>query len=103
MYAIVKSGVYLQDIYFVKGLDKAKKLLVDKVNADRDEYHVWDLALVSEYLSIDNWPVLYSLKKPVNDNYLKYDREVVGINPKHYYTVLVQDLVLMETEDDRSL
>lgn len=92
MYAILKYGVYLHDVYFVKDLDKAKEFLVDNVNDDRDEYHTWALVEVEEGKDIIDCRELFSLKKPINDEYPKYDNDVVGINPKHYHLVEVGDL-----------
>lgn len=91
-YALLKSGVYLQDIYFVNDLTTGKELLVEKVNEDRDDYHTWDLTKVVEAVSVDEWKVLYSLSKPVNNEFPKYDNGIVGIDPRHHHLVEVSDL-----------
>lgn len=97
MYAILKYGVYLHDVYFVKDLDKGKNLLVEKVNQDKDEYHEWVMVEVEEGCELGDCTELYSIRKKVNPEYPKYDKDVVGINPKHYYEAKVEDLVVKET------
>ena len=90
MYAVLKIGVFLQKVYFAKTLIRGKDLLVDMVNDDRDDYHEWCLVKVEDECEIDDCPVLYSLKKPINF-------EKVG-DFTHYHRVKIGDLVLEESE-----
>ncbi len=87
-----KERGILHDVYFVRDLNKAKKLLVDKVNTDDDDYHTWTLVEVIEGEDLLDCKTLYSIVRPVNDAYPKWDKSVVGINPKHYHSVEVGDL-----------
>ncbi len=99
MYAIIKSGVYIQGVYLVDSLLAGKAMLVNKVNEDSDNYHRWGLVEVIGSEDIADAPVLYTICKPVRKGEL-YWKEGGGRNPAYYREATTQDLIFNQQDEE---
>ena len=66
MYAVVKSGVYLQDVWLCTDLEEAVEVFLERINNDRDSYHDWEIVNIKQGESLANGEILLSQTKPAD-------------------------------------
>ena len=66
MYAVVKSGVYLQDVWLCADLEEAVKVFLEQINNDSDSYHDWEIVHIKQGESLANGEILLSQFKPAD-------------------------------------
>ncbi len=97
-FAVVKHGVYLQGVWFYESLALAEDSLVELVNSDDDDYHDWSIVSLKNSPDVTMGQVLYSLTKPTDNTYKKWDNRVVGGNRLRYPPLLKSDLFKHKTK-----
>lgn len=66
MYAVVKSGVYLQDVWLCADLEEAVKVFLEHINNDSNSYHDWEIVHIKQGESLANGEILLSQIKPAD-------------------------------------
>ena len=62
MYAILKQGVYTQDVWIFKTKEEAHEEYENFIEKDTDDYHYWELA-TGNSSDVFSWEVIDSRKK----------------------------------------
>lgn len=68
MYTVVKSGVYLQDVWLCIDLEEAVKIFSEQINNDDDSYHDWEIVRIKQGESLTNGEILLSQSKPTDSS-----------------------------------